>query len=123
MRAVGRRVVIVDDNARFRAKASRMLEDAGYEVVAEVPDGAAALAAVRRMRPDAALVDVQLPDMSGMLVAEQLARENDAPAVVLTSTCDARDFGSLLASCGARGFLPKAELSAAGIDALVADQA
>jgi two-component system response regulator EvgA len=120
MRAVRLRVVIVDDNARFRARARRMLEAEGYDVVADVPDGAGALAAVRRLRPDAALVDVQLPDMSGMLVADLLAREPDAPAVVLTSTCDARDFGSLLTSCGARGFLPKAELSAAGLTELVA---
>jgi DNA-binding NarL/FixJ family response regulator len=119
MQAVHAGVVIVDDNERFRAKARRMLEAGGYEVLADVPDGAAALAAVRRHRPAVALVDVQLPDMSGMLVADLLAREPDAPAVVLTSTCDASDFGSLLTSCGARGFLPKAELSAAGIEALV----
>jgi DNA-binding NarL/FixJ family response regulator len=121
MRAVPLKVVIVDDNARFRARARRMLEADGYQVVADVPDGAAALAAVRRLRPDAALVDVQLPDMSGMLVADLLAREPGASAVVLTSTCDARDFGSLLTSCGARGFLPKAELSAAALTELVAE--
>ena len=66
-------VLIVDDNARFRARARRWLEALGYVVVAEAADGASALAAVREHRPDVVLLDVELPDMSGLSVAERLA--------------------------------------------------
>jgi DNA-binding NarL/FixJ family response regulator len=113
-------VLIVDDNARFRSRARRWLEADGYTVVAEAADGAAALAAARRCRPAVVLLDVQLPDMSGLVVAERLAREPDPPAVVLTSTHDAADFGERLARCGARGFVPKAELSGERLSVLLA---
>jgi DNA-binding NarL/FixJ family response regulator len=112
-------VLIVDDNARFRVRARRRLEADGYTVVAEAADGASALEAARRHRPEVVLLDVGLPDMSGLAVAEQLTREPDPPAVVLTSTHDAADFGERVISCAARGFVPKAALSGDAITALL----
>jgi DNA-binding NarL/FixJ family response regulator len=108
---VPRTVLIVDDNERFRIRARRMLEAGGYTVVAEAADGAAALDAARRHRPAVVLLDIGLPDMSGLSIAEKLARGRDAPSVVLTSTHDPSDFGDRVARSGARGFVPKAELS------------
>jgi DNA-binding NarL/FixJ family response regulator len=113
-------VLIVDDNARFRSRARRWLEGDGYEVVAEAADGASALAAGRRHRPDVVLLDIELPDMSGLSLAERFAGEPDPPAVVLTSTHDAADFGERLLRCGACGFIPKAELSGERLAALLA---
>jgi DNA-binding NarL/FixJ family response regulator len=104
-------VLIVDDNARFRVRARQMLEAAGYVVVAEAEDGASALVAARLHRPDVVLLDIGLPDMSGLEVAERFACESEPPAVVLTSTHDAADFGERISGCGARGFVPKAALS------------
>jgi DNA-binding NarL/FixJ family response regulator len=118
--AVPSTVLIVDDNERFRVRARRWLEADGYTVVAEAADGAAALAAAGDHRPSVVLLDVQLPDMSGIEVAERLGRRSDAPDVVLTSTHDAADFGERLSRCGARGFVPKAELSGAALAALLA---
>ena len=112
-------VLIVDDNARFRVRARRWLEADGYTVVAEAADGASALEAVKQYRPQVVLLDVGLPDMSGLSVAEQLTRGADPPAVVLTSTHDAADFGDRIVSCGARGFVPKADLSGEAISALL----
>ena len=112
-------VLIVDDNARFRVRARRWLEADGYAVVAEAASGAAALEAAGRLRPGVVLLDVQLPDMSGIEVAERLTRRPDPPDVVLTSTHDEADFGERLAGCGARGFVPKAELSGDALAALL----
>ena len=120
MRGMPVAVLIVDDNARFRVRARRRLEADGYTVVAEAADGASALEAVRRHRPEVVLLDVGLPDMSGLSVAEQLTREADPPAVVLTSTRDAADFGDGVVRCGARGFVPKDALSGDAISALLA---
>ena len=114
------RVLIVDDNPRFRLRARRCLEASAYEVVAEAANGASALEATRRHRPAVVLLDIELPDASGASVAEWLAREPTPPAVVLTSTHDAADFGERLLHCGARGFLPKAELSSERLSALLA---
>lgn len=118
-RGVATSVLIVDDNARFRSRARRWLEDGGFEVVAEAADGVSALEAARSQRPAVVLLDVQLPDMSGLAVADRLAREPDPPAVVLTSTRDAADLGDLAFRCGARGFVPKAELSGEALSALL----
>jgi DNA-binding NarL/FixJ family response regulator len=114
------RVLIVDDNPRFRLRARRCLEASVYEVVAEAADGASALEAARRHRPAVVLLDIELPDTSGLSVAERLAREPAPPVVVLTSTHDAADFGERLLRCGARGFVPKAELSGERLSALLA---
>jgi DNA-binding NarL/FixJ family response regulator len=112
-------LLIVDDNARFRVRARRWLEADGYDVVAEAADGASALEAARSHHPDVVLLDVGLPDMSGFRVAERLAREPCAPAVVLTSTHDISDFGEGVVRCGARGFVPKDALSGEALSALV----
>jgi DNA-binding NarL/FixJ family response regulator len=112
-------VLIVDDHASFRSSARRVLEDAGYDVVGEAADGASALAAARELRPEVVLLDIHLPDVDGFEVALLLTTDLEPPAVVLTSSHDGSDFAGLIARCGARGFLPKAELSGPALAALV----
>ena len=112
-------VLIVDDHAGFRASARRVLEGAGYTVVAEEETGAAGVAAVLEHRPDLALIDVQLPDIDGFEVVRQLIAAGSESATVLTSSRDRSDFGSLVEESSARGFIPKGELSAASLEALL----
>ena len=113
-------VLIVDDHPSFRACARALLEAEGFEVVGEANDGASALRAVKELEPDLVLLDVQLPDLDGFEVASRLTSGNGAaPAVVLTSSRDGADFGSLVTRCGARGFVAKAELTGAALTALV----
>jgi two-component system response regulator EvgA len=116
---MGRTVLIVDDHAGFRRLARRMLEADGYSVVGEAADGRSALAAARELRPDLVLLDVQLPDDDGFSVADGLARNGDAPAIVLTSTRDAADYARRVERSPARGFVPKSELSGDAIAALL----
>jgi DNA-binding NarL/FixJ family response regulator len=104
-------ILIVDDHSGFRASARRMLEDAGYQVIGEAPDGASALAAVREHHPAVVLLDIYLPDLDGFEVALRLTASDDPPAVVLTSSRDSSDLADLIARSGARGFLSKAQLS------------
>jgi DNA-binding NarL/FixJ family response regulator len=108
-------VLIVDDHPGFRAAARRLLEIEGYLVVGEAEDGQSAIDSARRLRPDFILLDVQLPDLNGFEVTEALSGDLDPPAVVLTSSRDRSDYGPCLARTTACGFVPKAELSAAGI--------
>jgi DNA-binding NarL/FixJ family response regulator len=113
-------VLIVDDNARFRSRAKRWLEASGFAVVAEATDARSAVEAARQHRPAVVLLDVELPDMSGLSVAARLTREPDPPAVILTSTHDPADYGDRVARCGARGFVPKADLSGQALAELLA---
>src|SRR5204862_4049675 len=113
-------VLIVDDHPSFRASARTLLEAEGYEVVGEAENGEAALAAARELQPDLVLLDIQLPDIDGFTVADRLRKLEDPPAVILTSSRDGADYGRCIGDCGARGFVPKAELSGAAIPALFA---
>ncbi len=113
-------VLIVDDHPSFRASARAVLEADGFEVVGEAGDGAHALSAARELGPEVVLLDIQLPDMSGFDVCAELVSANgSSPAVILVSSRDAADYGELIASSGARGFVPKAELCGESIAALL----
>jgi DNA-binding NarL/FixJ family response regulator len=117
---VGKTVLIVDDHPSFRASARAILESGGFEIVGEAEDGANALAALRDLRPDVLLLDVQLADMDGFdvcRVIEQLDASNTA--VVLVSSRDVDDYGDEITSSCARGFVPKAELSCEAVAALI----
>jgi DNA-binding NarL/FixJ family response regulator len=111
------RILIVDDDERFRGIARRLLDSGGVDVVGEADDGESALAAVRELEPDVVLVDVHLPDLDGFEVARQIAAAG-GPPVVMTSTRDECDFRADLSRSGARGFVPKDELSAERIVSL-----
>lgn len=109
---MARTVLIVDDHPSFRASARMLLEAEGYEVVGEAPDGAGAIDATAQLHPEVVLLDVGLPDADGLDVAAQLVALGPlSPAVVLVSSRDPADFGPLVGRSGARGFIPKADLS------------
>ena len=113
-------LLIVDDHRSFREMARRVLELAGFDVIGESVDGESALEAVRALHPDAVLLDVQLPGMDGFEVAACLSDAcGDGPAIVMTSSREGDDFGPLVGRCGACGFVPKADLSGAAIEALL----
>ena len=112
---VGITVVIVDDHAGFRAMARRMLEAAGFVVLGEASDGAAALAAVNTHQPQLVLLDIQLPDLDGFAVADRLAQAGGNEVIVLTSSRAGADYGSRLARSPAKGFIGKVDLSATAL--------
>lgn len=89
-------------------------------VVGEAENGVQALRVAKEVRPDVVLLDVQLPDFDGFEVASRLTANGSAPVVVLTSSRDGSDFGHLVPDSGARGFIPKAELSGEALTALLA---
>ncbi len=108
------RVVLVDDDERFRAMACRALLADGVEVVGEADNGEDAFEAVAHWRPDVVLLDIRLPGIDGLQVARQLQVEQAGPVVILISTLDVA-YGRRVAAGLAAGFLPKDEISRAAI--------
>jgi DNA-binding NarL/FixJ family response regulator len=111
LNSVAKTVLIVDDHPGFRSIASVLVQSAGYEVIGEAADGAQALEAAEHLHPDAVLLDVELPDMTGFAVAERLAARADPPEVVLVSGRRSTDFGAGIATAAALGFVTKDDLS------------
>jgi DNA-binding NarL/FixJ family response regulator len=109
--AAATRVLIVDDHAEFRADAHALLMSAGYDVVGEAHDAASAIAAVSALRPDVLLLDIRLPDRDGFSVAADLNSQQSRPRIILISSREAGDYGSLVDAANVDGFICKSELS------------
>jgi DNA-binding NarL/FixJ family response regulator len=114
-------VLIVDDHASFRRLASRVLAQAGFEVVGQAVDAASAIRQAAILGPDVVLLDVMLPDRSGVDVARELALVPHPPRVVLTSSRSRSDFGAGFEWPGGCEFIPKHLLSGPVLAALLED--
>src|SRR6187455_1215024 len=103
--ALSQTILIVDDHPSFRAMARLVLETEGFVVVGSVADGEAAVAETLRLEPDVVLLDVGLPDIDGFEVAARLRDAGSRTAIVLASSREGADYGTLIAESGARGFI------------------
>ena len=105
-------MLIVDDDAEFLALAGRIVSELGVDVVATAADATEALVVALNSRPDAALVDIGLPDRDGIDLAHQLSEMPWKPRVVLTSS-DSDAFLAVEARQGPRllPFIAKEELA------------
>jgi DNA-binding NarL/FixJ family response regulator len=102
------RVLVVDDEALVRSGLRLILEAAGdIAVVGEARDGAEAVSAVRRLRPQVVLMDVRMPDMDGLVAAERIIRSDDPPKVIMLTTFDLDEHVHRALRAGAVGFLLK----------------
>ena len=115
--------VIVDDNSQFGETARDVLEGEGVSVVGVATSGKESAWLVRRLHPDVVLLDIELGEESGFDVARLLVSGGSSPPprVILISTHDESDFRDLIEESPAIGFLSKADLSAAAIYRLLAD--
>jgi DNA-binding NarL/FixJ family response regulator len=111
------RVLIVDDDAAFRKSAAEVLADRGYDVVGQASTVAEARAAFLELRPDALLLDVNLPDGNGVAFATELTRDGGPLRVLLTSTDSSAVTRRLLNRSGAVGFVAKADFMASDLRA------
>ena len=102
------RVVVADDQALVRAGFRMILTADGIEVVAEASNGAEAIDAVRRHRPDVVLMDIRMPDLDGLAATRQLLTgPGDAPRVIMLTTFDLDQYVYEALAAGASGFLLK----------------
>jgi DNA-binding NarL/FixJ family response regulator len=115
------RCLIVDDSTRFLQMARRVLEGDDVTVVGVATSAAEALDLSGRLRPDVALVDIDLAGESGFDLAQRLRGRPDAgdPQVIMISSHDAEDFVELVDASPAAGFLAKDALSGSAIAELL----
>ncbi len=100
------RILIADDESLIRLDLREMLAHLGYEVVADVSNGQAALDLARKIRPDIVIMDIQMPEIDGITAAEILTSEQIAPVVLLTAYSD-QELVERAKSAGVVGYLVK----------------
>jgi two-component system response regulator DesR len=99
--------LIADDHPPILRSVSELVQDWGFTVVATTGDGAVALRKIHELRPTVALVDLRLPNVSGIEIARDAVRTTPETAVLIyTGYGDAGLYGEILDS-GARGFVVK----------------
>jgi two-component system, NarL family, nitrate/nitrite response regulator NarL len=117
------RVLIIDDNASFRDEMYALLEEQGLDVVGGAASGTEALQQVAELRPDVALIDIDLGGESGLELTRRLREgtgRGAVPHVILTSTHDESEYADLIEASPAIGFLAKMDLSATAIRRMLA---
>ncbi len=104
------RVLLVDDQELVRTGFRMILEaEPDIDVVGEVGDGAAAVAATKELRPDVVLMDIRMPGVDGIEATRQICRDlqDDDPRVLILTTFDIDDYVYEALRAGASGFLLK----------------
>jgi DNA-binding NarL/FixJ family response regulator len=115
------RALIIDDNSQFLGAARDLLERQGIDIVGVASSGDEAVRLAQDLRPEVALVDIDLGSESGFDVARRLDALGDgAPRVILISTYAERDFADLIAASPAIGFVAKSDLSAKALEEALA---
>jgi DNA-binding NarL/FixJ family response regulator len=110
------RVMVVDDHPMWRDAVARDLAEAGYEVVAAVGEGRQAVRAAAAVRPDVAVVDLQLPDISGVEVTGPLVQAG-VRVLILSASGEHEDVLAAV-KAGAGGYLVKSAARAEFLDAV-----
>ncbi len=100
------RVLIAEDEALIRLDLKEMLQEEGFEVVAEVADGASAVRLTRELRPDLVILDVKMPVMDGIQAAEEIAKDRLSAILILTAFSQ-RELVEKARRAGAMAYLVK----------------
>ena len=112
------RVMVVDDHPMWRDAVARDLAEAGYDVVATAADGAQALRVAGAARPDVVVLDLQLPDMSGVEVTRGLRAAHPAARVLVLSASGEQQDVLEAVKAGATGYLVKSASRPEFLDAV-----
>lgn len=100
------RILIADDEAIIRLGLKAMLEEMGHEVVGAAADGRAAIDLARSTQPDMIILDIKMPGLDGLQVAEAIAAERPVPIVILSAYSD-RELIERAASLAVQAYLVK----------------
>jgi AmiR/NasT family two-component response regulator len=100
------RVVIADDEAVIRMGLQAMIISLGHEVVGTAANGSDALAKTKSLKPDLLLLDIKMPDLDGLSVAETLAAEMPLPIIMLTAYTE-KSYIERAANAAVMGYLVK----------------
>jgi DNA-binding NarL/FixJ family response regulator len=105
------KVLLVDDDPRFIKRVRHFLASkTTLEIVGEAGHGQDAICKARELRPDLMLIDIRMPDVSGLEVTRQLKAEMPALMVIVLTIFDLPEYREAAVACGASAFVPKRDM-------------
>ena len=108
MTALGR-ILVVDDHEEIRNKIVQLLEQQ-FDVLGAMGDGPSFLEAVERLQPDLCVLDISMPDMSGIDVAQRIKQRDSQIKIIFVTLHDDLDFRAAAMETGAEGYVTKAKM-------------
>ena len=103
------RILVADDHEEVRNKIVRLLEQQ-FDVLGALGDGPSCLEAVDRLQPDLCVLDISMPDMSGIDVAQRIKQRDSQIKIVFVTLHDDLDFRAAALELGAEGYVTKAKM-------------
>ena len=103
------RIVVAEDHEEVRNTVVRMLKGQ-FDVLAAVGDGPTFLEAVARLKPDLCVLDISMPNMSGIEVAYRIKKTDSQIRIVFLTLHDDFDFKTAAMATGAEGYVVKARM-------------
>ncbi len=102
------KVMVVDDHDLVRMGITRMLSDSpDIEVIADAADGESAIQFARNLKPDVILLDVNMPNLSGVEVTKRLLQNDKSTKILAVSSLAAQPYPSMLLKAGVSGYITK----------------
>jgi len=101
------RILVADDAKFMRKLLAKILEEGGYEVVAEAETGSDAIALYEKIKPDLVTMDLVMPDMSGIDAIKEIVSGDPKARIVVVSAMGQQSLVSEAMSAGARDFVVK----------------
>ena len=102
------RILLADDHPLTRSGIAEFVNrESSFELVAEAEDGSSAWDLIQQLRPDVALLDIRMPGLDGVTVAQKVKNEGIPTAIVMLTSYDAQQYVIASLRAGARGFVLK----------------
>jgi DNA-binding NarL/FixJ family response regulator len=103
------RILVADDHEEVRNKIVQLLEQQ-FDVLGALGDGPSFLKAVDRLKPDLCVLDISMPNMSGIEIAQRIKQRDSQIKIVFVTLHDDLDFRAAALATGAEGYVTKAKM-------------
>ena len=104
---MGKKVMLVDDASFMRLKLKMLMNELGHEVVGEAGNGNQAISLYKELRPEVVLMDITMPDMTGLQALKELKKIDPAAVIIMVSAMGSQSFVLEAIQSGAKDFIVK----------------
>ena len=104
------RILLADDHKAMRERVVHLLEDE-FEILGAFEDGLAMVDAAERLKPDLCLLDISMPNLNGIEVANELRQDGSTAKIIFLTIHEDPDFVQAALNTGASGYVVKSRIA------------